>query len=202
MQITNKSLKSEWVRFEIMKLDADFREFIKASGAIDAMWEWLPRLPNRGTTFDGYFDHIARQVKNGRMLPVMGFSQEDGRFVGGSAFMRINQTHRHLQIGFMWSPPELRGSPYTLAVQAGMIRAAMAWRAKRIFWTADTENLRLISFMEEKVQAKREGVVESAFRLTDGRWSDTIIYALVGDRIEEAVTRIESELAKEFAAQD
>ena len=185
-----------------MKPDASFREFIKASGAIDAMWEWLPRLPNRGTTFDGYFDHTASQIKDGRMVSVIAFSKEDDRFVGGAAFIRINQTHRHLQIGFMWAPPELRGSPYTLAMQAGMIRAAMEWRAKRIFWTADTQNTRLISFMEEKVQAKREGVVESAFRLTDGRWSDAIIYALVGDRINEAITRIESDLAKEFAEQD
>ena len=202
MQLTNKTLKSDWVRFELMKPNPDSREFIKSSGAIQAMWDWLPRLPSGGTNFDAYFDHTAAQMKSGRMIPVMGFSKSTDAFIGGAAFLQINRTHRNLQIGFMWSPKQYRGSPYTLAIQAAMMQAALDWRAKRIFWTADGGNARLISFLEEKVRAKKEGEFRSVFRMTDGRWSDVHTYALVGDEIAEAIAKIESELEIEFSELD
>lgn len=202
MELGDLTFENDWVKLETVKPSEQTRDFIKASGAVEAMWEWLPRLPGRGTTYDAYYDHVMGLVKNGSMLPVFAKSKIDGSFAGGASFMKINRTHRSLQIGFMWMPPHLRGSPISLATQAAMIQGAINWRAKRVYWYVDVLNTRYSHFVEEKVGAKKEGVFESCARMNDGRWSTAAIYALVGDRLQEAVDRIEGTLAKEFADLD
>ena len=202
MKLGNQIMQNKWVRLETLKPSPQLREFIKASGAVEAMWEWLPRLPGRGTTYDAYFDHVMAQMKAGAMLPMFGHSKTDGAFVGGASFMEMSRTHRNARIGFMWTPPNLRGSPMTLAMQAAMLTSAVAWRAKRVYWMVDVLNTRQTAFVEKKISARREGVLESVARMNDGRWADIAIYALVGDRLEEAVERIEASLEREFAGAD
>jgi len=190
------------VRLEGLKPSPQLREFIKASGAVEAMWEWLPRLPGRGTTYDAYYDYVMTQVKCGGMMPMFAHSKIDGAFVGGASFMEMSRTHRNARIGFMWTPPHLRGTPMALAVQAAMISGAVAWRAKRVYWMVDMLNTRQAAFVEKKIGAQKEGVLKSVARMNDGRWADIAIYALVGDRLEEAVERIEASLEREFAEAD
>ncbi len=202
MELGDLTFENDWVKLETIRPSDQTRDFIRASGAIEAMWEWLPRLPDRGTTFDAYYDHVMRRVKSGAMLPVFVKSKIDGSFAGGASFMRINRTHRSLQIGFVWMPPHLRGSPISLATQAAMLQGAIEWRARRVFWLVDVLNTRYSHFLEEKVGAKKEGVLESYARMNDGRWSTSAVYALVGDGIPKAVKRIEANLAREFSVTD
>lgn len=202
MELGDQIFENEWVRLETVKPSPQTREFVKGSGAVEGMWEWLPRLPGRGTSYEAYYDHVMAQVKNGTMLPVFAHSKIDGSFAGGASFMRINRTHRSVQIDFVWLPEHLRGSSMALAVQAAMIQGAIDWRAKRVFWLVDILNTRFANFVENKIGAKKEGELECYARMNDGRWSTTVVYALVGDRLKACIPRIHAMLEKEFAEAD
>lgn len=195
-------MENKWVRLEPLKPSPELREFIRASGAIEAMWEWLPRLPEPGAMFDTYYDYIMMQAKRGTMAPVFAHCKIDGSFAGGANFMRINRTHRNVQIGYMWMPPHLRGTTIALATQAAMIKGAIAWRAKRVYWMVDVLNTRAEHFLEHKIGANKEGQFESHARMNDGRWSTSACYALVGDKLHLALERIERTLEAEYALPD
>lgn len=202
MELRDQSFENEWVRLDTLEPTPEMREFIKETGAVEAMWKWMPRLPNRGTTYNTYFEHVVAEAKSGKMLPLLAYSQDTGAFVGGTGFLRINRTHRSAQIDYVWTPPEVRGTSMALAIQAAMIQGAINWRAKRVYWLVDSLNTRYAKFISEKVGARKEGEFESYARMNDGRWSNMGVYALVGDRLTEAVARIKKTLEKEFPSPD
>ena len=202
MELRDQSFENRWVRLEPIAASTEVRDFVKASGAVEAMWKWLPRLPERGTTYEAYYEHVMAKANDGSMIPLFAHDKMTGAFAGGANFMDMSRTHRSARIGYMWVPPHLRGTSIALATQAAMIQGAINWRAKRVFWFVDVLNTRQVAFLENKVGAQKEGVFESVARMNDGRWSDIAVYALVGDRLENAVEQIEARLEIEFAETD
>lgn len=190
MELNASGLENDWVRLEALDPSDETRAFLKSTGAVEAMWNWLPRIPGRGTTFDIYYDYVMGNVKKGRMMPFLAYDAQSGDFVGGSNFLNPSRTHRNVQIGFMWTRPEVRGSKVTLAAQLAMIQRAVDWRAKRVYWMADLLNEPYMAFLESKIGARKEGEMECVARMNDGRWADAAVYALVGDRLKETPARL------------
>ena len=198
MELHEQTFENEWVRLELINPSAEFREMLKHSSIIDNFWKWMPRLTSGGTTFDMYYEDALKKHKDGLMMPVAAFCQKTGTFAGGASFLSMNRTHRRVQIDYVWTPEEKRGTTAPLAVQAAMLRGALAWRAKRVYWVVDITNEPMMNFVGEKVGAKKEGVIECYARMIDGRWSDSAVFALVGDNIQTAIDRIEIKLRLEF----
>ena len=194
MELNASGLENDWVRLEPLQPSEEVRAFLKATGAVEAMWNWLPRIPGRGTTFDIYYDYVIANMKKGEMVPFLAYDAKTGDFVGGSNFLNPNRTHRNVQIGFIWTTPEARGSNITLAAQMAMIQRAVDWRAKRVYWFADLLNEPYMAFLEGKIGARKEGEMECVARMNDGRWADAAVYALVGDKLKEAPARLQAML--------
>jgi RimJ/RimL family protein N-acetyltransferase len=102
----------------------------------------------------------------------------------------------------MWTLPELRGTPMTLAIQAAMVKGAMDSRAKRVYWVVDIKNTRQMALVEKKIGAQKEGVLRNLARINDGRWCDSAVFSLVGDEMRQAVARIEAQLEIDFSKSD
>lgn len=202
MQLRDQIFENKWVKLDLMKMSPEAHAFIKDSGAVEAMWQWLPRLPGRGTNYDSYYNHVVKMVDKGTMVAFYASSRRTGEFAGLVSFMDVSRTHRNARIGMMWTPPQLRGKPYALAIQGALLKGAIEWRAKRIYWMVDVLNERQIAFTENKLCAIREGVFKSVVRMNDGRWADVAIFALVGDQLAEAAQRIENQLETEFKLLD
>jgi len=202
MELRDQTFENRWVRLETVEPSPEFRELIRTSGIMDAVWKWMPRLQGRGTTFDTYYEDGIAKIKAGSMMPVIGYSKTDGSFVGGASFLRMSRTHRSAQIDYVWTPEHIRGSKVPLAIQAAMLKGLVNWRAKRAYWIVNIRNERMVSFLEQKIMAKKEGEFEFYARMNDGSWSTSAVYALVGDGIKAAVERIEAQLEIEFAPAD
>lgn len=194
MELGDQILENKWVRLEKPPLTDKLREFIRTPDLLESLWEWMPRLTARGLTYDAYFDYAMAKTKAGEMIPYFATSRIDKTFCGGASYMRVNRTHRSVQIGYMWSPKQVRGSDLPLAVQAAMLRAACNWRARRVYWIVDVMNKPMMSFAANKIGAKKEGEFESYARMNDGRWCDAAVFALVGDGLHDAAERIEARL--------
>lgn len=192
MDLSDPDLENDLVSLEI--LGPDRKGLVEKSGVIPAMWDWMPMLPKRGTSFNAYFEHTMCEAKAGRQVPFLAFRKSDNVFVGGAAFVSPSQTHRSVEIGYLWITPDMRGTHAFAAMQAALVRRAMEWRARRIVWKVDTENTAFMRSMD-RMGVTREGVLRSYARLNAGRWSDMAIYAAVRDEIPFVLSRLESFLA-------
>ena len=194
MKLADENIETKWVRLERAKPSPYFYDFVKTSGAVEAMWEWLPRLPGRGTNYDSYYDYVAQQIEKGKIIALIAYNPKNNDFVGGAAYLRESRTHRSVQIGYTWITPAYRGTSMTLAIQCAMLERAYERGARRVFWMADTSNSRMVGFLESKIGAVREGVLRCFTRMNDGHWCDAAIYALVGDEISDAIRRLNMKL--------
>jgi N-acetyltransferase len=165
------------------------RPALQASGAIEAMWNWMPVIPT-GTNFNAYYDHILADARDGRIIPFAATRLSDGAFAGVAAFMDISRTHRRLRIGYQWHPEDMRSGLVPAATGLALISRAKACRIRRIEYQIDEENVRAIRSIE-RLGAQREGVLRAYMRAAKGTWSDMAIYALVDGEIRTAVTLLQ-----------
>lgn len=190
MDLNAPGLENKWVKLEPLEPSDETRAFLRATGMVEAMWDWLPRVPGGGVTFDAYYEHVTANMKRGKMIPFLVHDATSGKFLGGANFINPSRTHRNVQIGFIWTVPDARGSNVTLAAQAAMVRRTVEWRAKRVYWLADMLNKPYMAFLEQKIQAEKEGEMKCVARMNDGRWCDMAVYALTGEALKEAPDRL------------
>lgn len=202
MRLNVSDTESQWLVLKPLgtpelPFDDEYLATIQSTSAIEATWNWLPRISGGGTSFESYFAHMKKLTEQGTFFPTAVFLKPHNIYIGGASFMRASRTHRSLEIGFPWLKEGYRDWICFAALQHVMIEHALKWRAKRIVWNVSRENERMRRAME-KLGVKEEGVLRSAFRMNDGRWSDRVIYALVQDEIPEAIARLQKELEVHF----
>jgi len=202
MQLNAPNFESPWLDIQPvgtpeMPYDQSFREMVRGTGAEEPMWKWLPRISGAGTSFEAYSEHVMKLTQKKKFFPVVIFRKSDHAYMGGAAFVRVNRTHRNVEIGFVWLHEGFREWVYFAAVQEAMIRRAMAWRAKRIVWQVAPQNDRMLRALD-RLGAKQEGVLRSVYRMNDGRWSDIVLLSIVRDEIKRTVDRLREDLEHSF----
>lgn len=162
------------------------RTALAVSGAVEAMWDWMPVIP-AGTNFNAYFDHTLADAKDGRSIPFAVTRTSDGAFAGVTAYLEISRTHRRLRIGYQWHPEEMRSGVVPAATALALIGRARACRIRRIEYLIDEENAAAIKSVE-RIGASREGVLRSHMRAAKGTWANMAMYSLVDSEIRGAMT--------------
>ena len=191
MELDDPGLENAFVRLDA--LSADLRQTIYDSGAVDAMWAWMPMISS-GTNYDSYFDHVMKQAKRGDSVPFALHNPASGDFIGVAAFLEPNRTHRRIQIAHNWLVPEARGNGLFSAVQALMIRRALDWGARRIVWLADERNDAAKGALR-KLGAQEEGVAREYQRMADGHWASMVVFSMLRPEAKDAAQRLEERLA-------
>ncbi|MEQ9505541.1 MAG: GNAT family protein [Hyphomonas sp.] len=166
-----------------------FRTPLANSGAVEAMWQWMPVIPT-GTNFSAYFDHTLAEARDGSSIPFAITRISDGAFAGVAAYLDISRTHRRLRIGYQWHPEKMRSGIVPAATALALISRARACRIRRIEYLADVENIAAIKSIE-RLGATREGVLRSQMRAAKGTWSDMALYSLVDSEIRGAITLLQ-----------
>ncbi|GAB5458097.1 MAG: GNAT family N-acetyltransferase [Henriciella sp.] len=196
MDLTDPGLCNDYIALE--RLDEIHREPLRVSNAVEFMWLSLPAV-QRGAGFDAYFDHILSSAKKSRIIPfALRDPQRDGRFVGVTAFIDPDRTHRRVNIGYTWIEPYLRGKGIYSAIQRLMIQRALDWGARRIGWPIESENTRAIRAVES-IGAIREGTLRSNARFADGQWVDITICSMLRDEAKAALLRLDEAIAAKQA---
>jgi N-acetyltransferase len=165
------------------------RAALADSGAVEAMWQWMPVIPT-GTNFTAYFDHTLADARDGRSIPFAVTRLSDGAFAGVAAYLDISRTHRRLRIGYQWHPESMRSGIVPAATALALITRARLCRIRRIEFQIDEENVAATKSVE-RLGAIREGVLRSYMRAAKGTWANMAIYALVDNEIRTAMTLLE-----------
>jgi len=197
MELDDPGLENSLVRLDPMS--ADHRQVLHDSGAVDAMWAWMPMISS-GTSYDSYFDHALAQLKRGDMVTFAIFRPNSDEFLGVAAFLDPNRTHRRLQITHLWLVPGARGNGIFTAVQSLMIQRALDWGARRIVWLADERNDAAIGAFR-KLGANEEGLAREYQRMADGHWANMIVFSMLRTEAKDTVKRLTDRLA-EYAEAD
>ena len=192
MKLDAKDFENDRVRLE--PLTEDHKALLKGSSAIESMWQWMPMIDG-GTGFENYFASIQKQRKSGSVVPFVVLSQRDGSFAGVAAFINANKTHRRVRIGYVWHPETVRGRGIFRATQLAMLIRAFDWGARRVEWIVDTRNTAAMRAVEG-LGAHQDGVMQEWQRLSDGTWSDVVMFSMLRSAwpakraaLEEMLTR-------------
>lgn len=164
------------------------REILAASGAIEAMWNWMP-LMDTGTSFNAYFDQTLQDARDGRMVPFAVTRTTDGAFAGVVAYMNIARLHRRLRIGYRWHPPEMRGGLVSAATSLALIQRARDCRFQRIEFLVNIANREAIAAVE-RFGAAREGTLRHYMRTANGLWADVAAFSLIGPEIDRTIASL------------
>ena len=192
MRLDEPGLHNDVVRLDL--LEESDRARLGGSGAVSSMWDWLPVIPS-GTNFNAYFDLMLAMKQKGNIVPFSITRQSDGAFAGVIAYLDVSRTHRRVGIGYVWHPPEMRGTVVPVATQMAMIGRAFGARMRRIEFPVAATNVRAISSLE-RLGARKEGVLRRYMRLADGSWADLAILSLVDSEIRVAIDLLKDRVAE------
>lgn len=188
MNLHAPGLEDDLVRLE--PFEQSHVDYLKESGAVEAMWSWMPDIPT-GKSADAYAAHVCSLQRRGELVGFTMFQQSDNAFAGVVDFDYINRTHRRVRITNFWYTEEARGKGYFQASQALLIRRALDWGAKRVGWVIPADARSAIRAIE-RLGAKQEGLLRSYFRLAGGGWADVALHAMLRNEAEIALQRIET----------
>jgi N-acetyltransferase len=176
MKLDAKNLGNDLVRLE--PLTADHKPLLENSSAVDSMWDWMPMIEG-GIGFENYFTSIQKQRKLGLVVPFVVLCRPDDTFAGVAAFINPNRTHRRVRIGYVWHPETVRGRGIFRATQLAMlVRAFDDWGARRVEWIVDMRNTAAQRAVDG-LGAHKDGVMQEWQRLSDGTWSDVVLFSML-----------------------
>ena len=183
---------------KLVSLNESHLEPVRDSGAVEFMWASMPAI-RRGAGFDVYFAHMLKEAASGQAVPfVLLDPRHEDRFVGVTAFIEPDKTHRRVSIGYTWLDPMLRGAGVYKTIQRLMLERAIAWGARRIAWSIEAQNERGLNAIRG-LGAVEEGTLRSYQRFADGQWVDITILSMLRDEAKKAVETLNKDIAAKLA---
>ncbi|MFM1991469.1 MAG: hypothetical protein RJA99_4426 [Pseudomonadota bacterium] len=171
------TLQGEHVRLEPLTAEhaAALVEAI-ADGGLDALWYTIVPAP---ASIDTWIAAALAQQGAGRALPFVVRRLRDGRIVGATRYMNVEEAQRRLEIGTTF---------YSASVQ----RSALNTECKRLLLRHAFETLGCLAvefrthwFNQRsreaiaKLGAKQDGVLRNHQRLPDGSLRDTVVFSII-----------------------
>lgn len=190
MKLDAPYLENDVISLEV--LTEAHREPLRAAGAADAMWTWMPVIAT-GTSFDGYFDYVLKQQEYGHFIPFSIWRKSDRKFAGVAGFLDIDRTHRRLRIGYIWHPEEMRGTDIHPATQLALIERALEARIRRIEFRVAESNERAVK-AALRLGAVREGVMRNYIRIADGSWANMVMLSLIDTEADGAMAMLKDRI--------
>ncbi len=159
-------------------LDASDRDAILEASSDGKLWELFYTAVPGPTTIDSWMERAATEQAQGRSLP-FAVLDSSGTVVGSTRFMRMNPSHRRLEIGTTFYAARVQRTP--LNTEAKRLLLGHAFDAMgcvcvqlRTDWF-NRPSRRAI----ERLGARQDGVLRNHNITPDGRVRDTVVYSIV-----------------------
>jgi RimJ/RimL family protein N-acetyltransferase len=166
------------VHVELRPLHPDHLDGLIAAASDGELWKlWYTLIPEP----EDMAAEIARRLElqsKGQMTPFTVVSPDEGRIVGMTSYMHIDQANRRLEIGGTW---------YARSVQRGPLNT----EAKRLLLARAFDDLECIAVelrthamnqqsrrAIERLGAKLDGILRSHQRTRNGALRDTCVYSI------------------------
>ena len=170
-------LEGEHVRLEpLERAHAGALAAAVTDGALDGLWYTIVPAPD---AVPGWIDAALAQRAAGRALAFAVVRRRDGRVVGSTRYMNVEESQRRLEIGTTF---------YAASVQ----RSALNTECKRLLLQHAFESLGCLAVEFRthwfnhrsreaiaRLGAKQDGVLRNHQRLPDGSLRDTVVFSII-----------------------
>ena len=156
------------------------REPLRAACAADPeIWEIYPTR-FFGEDFDSAFETLLTRDVH-RSFVVL----DDGKLVGMTSYLDVDQPNRTLEIGRTYLAPHVRGTGINRRMKQLMLDRAFDEGFTRVVFRIDTRNGRSMAAVE-KLGAVREGTLRRNRITWTGYVRDTAVYSILRDEWQGA----------------
>ncbi len=154
----------------------------------------IHRFTNMYTVgFDDWFDHAVATEKE---VPFV--VHVDGRPVGSSRYLNVEQFHKRVEIGWTWLERSQWGTGANVETKYLLMRNAFeGWGAMRVEFKTDARNLRVRGALLG-VGASFEGIARKHMVLPDSI-RDSAWYAVIDDSWPRVKAMLEAKIARHAA---
>lgn len=187
-QLTIQPLCGRYVRLE--PLETHHRGELMELAQDPALWTYVPF--DAATGYGGKFDALLADMARGRQVgyAVRRLSASgEGALVGSTSFMAIAPEHARLEIGAIWYAAPARGTMVNPETMLLMIDHALACGFNRIEFKADALNARSRGALK-KLGATEEGILRQHMWLPQGRFRDSVYYAILAEEWPQIRARL------------
>jgi len=170
-----------------------------AAGLLDAgrapeIWEWMPTRPITAGRMDGWLAKAAWAESQGREYPFVVARLSDGRVIGSTRYLDVQEDDRTVEIGWTWYTPDVWGGAVNPEAKYLLMRHAFEdWRAIRVALKTDINNLHSQAAIR-KLGARYEGTLRNQRIRPDGSYRDTVIFSVIESEWPAVKARLEQRL--------
>ncbi|MEZ0243169.1 MAG: GNAT family N-acetyltransferase [Sphingomonas sp.] len=182
-------------RLTLRPLAADDRDALVAAASDGKLWELFYALVPSAQTIDLWMAYTFREQEHGRSQTFVVLDGE-GRVVGSTRYLRMNQANRRVEIG---------GTFYARSLQ----RTGINTEAKLLLLTHAFETLNCVCVQLrtdwfnkasqraiERLGAKQDGVLRGQRVMPDGRVRDTVVYSILDHEWRGVRQNLETKLIR------
>jgi N-acetyltransferase len=187
------TLRGTHIRLEPMR--PEHAAALLEAGRAPEIWEWMPARPVTPQAMDAWLARASRAEEQGREYPFVVIRMTDGRVIGSTRYLEVQEDDRTLEIGWTWYAPTAWGGVVNPEAKYLLMRHAFEdWRAIRVALKTDVKNVHSQAAIK-KLGAQFEGTLRNQRIRPDGSYRDTVIFSIIESEWPAVKARLEQRLA-------
>ena len=155
-----------------------------ASALLDAgrdpqIWEWMPARPVTPSAMDAWIARALTAQLQGREYPFVVIRLKDGRVIGSTRYLEVQEDDRTVEIGWTWYSVDAWGGVVNPEAKYLLMRHAFEdWHAIRVALKTDVKNVHSQAAIR-KLGARFEGTLRNQRIRPDGSYRDTVLFSII-----------------------
>ena len=171
------TLTGRRIRLEPMR--AAHAPALLEAGRAPEIWNWMPARPVTPQAMEEWLNRALEAESQGREYPFVVVMESDGRVIGSTRYLNVEEDERTVEIGWTWYAPEHWGGLVNPEAKYLLMRHAFEdWRAIRVALKTDVKNLHSQAAIR-KLGARYEGTLRNQRIRPDGSYRDTVIFSII-----------------------
>jgi RimJ/RimL family protein N-acetyltransferase len=186
------TLSGKHIRLEPMR-PAHAAQLLEA-GLAPEIWEWMPARPVTAEAMHAWLAKAMQAEAAGREYAFVVIRVNDGRVIGSTRYLDVQEDDRTVEIGWTWYVPDAWGGVVNPEAKYMLMRHAFEdWQAIRVALKTDIKNLRSQAAIK-KLGARYEGTLRNQRIRPDGSYRDTVIFSVIEGEWPPVKARLEERL--------
>ena len=192
------TLRGTYIRLEPMR--PVHAAALLEAGRAPEIWEWMPARPVTPQAMDAWLARASQAEGQGREYPFVVNRMTDGRVIGSTRYLEVQEDDRTLEIGWTWYTPDAWGGVVNPEAKYLLMRHAFEdWRAIRVALKTDVKNVHSQAAIK-KLGARFEGTLRNQRIRPDGSYRDTVMFSIIESEWPAVKVRLEQRLATSAGA--
>lgn len=184
------------VHIQLEPLRPEHAPALLMAGRAAQVWAFMPARADSSEAMDRWLTRALEAERLGREYPFAVKRLVDGRIIGSTRYLDVQEEDRTAEIGWTWYEPDAWGTSVNPEAKFLLLRHAFEdWHAIRVALKTDVRNLRSQAAIK-KLGAVYEGTLRNQRIRPDGSYRDTPIYSIIESEWPAVKRSLEARLAK------